>query len=188
MRVKICGLVILVMGLFVSFARGQSQLFDVTALSEHGRSAYQSLLKERQFAIGGVGYGGITSEGEKAFDVLSEEKQSVLAFKSLVNDATLAGGLYGLFGLKLADCDCFDTEYKRYLHKSLSPDNKETLRTASGCEITIAETNDDKKLVITFIVEKGFESLKQKKMREREYKKSQMPSDNDNKNGVKKSI
>ena len=81
-----------------SQAIAQEKIFDELILSESGKQSYQKLLKINLFAVGGIGYGGVTSEGEKAFDVLVEEKESTAAFKSLVKNATVEGAFYGIFG------------------------------------------------------------------------------------------
>lgn len=160
------------MVLFAANMVAQDKPFDESILSDGGKQAYQTLLKIKLFAIGGIGYGGKISDGEKAFDTLFDEKESLLAFKSLVKIATLEGGLYGLLGLKINDCDCFNKEYDNYKRSRLSHDNKEIFTTASGCSVMPAETTEDKRLVIGYVVDKGFEIFKSMKVKQREYRKT----------------
>jgi hypothetical protein len=106
----------LILSLFVFSLQTNAQVktFNKSILSESGKTAYQTLLKIKLFAIGGIGYGGETSEGEKVFNVLLEDKEAILAFKDLVINGTLEGGMYGLFGLNMIDCDCFQNELEKY--------------------------------------------------------------------------
>ena len=150
----------------------QDKAFDESVLSDNGKQSYRTLLKIKLFAIGGIGYGGTTSEGEKAFDKLSDENEAVFAFKSLARTATLEGGLYGLLGLKISDCNCFNKEYDNFRQSRLSSADKETFTAESGCIIMRAETMEDKKSVIEYTVDKAFENFKSKKIREREYRRS----------------
>jgi len=103
---------------------------------------------------------------------LSDENEAVFAFKSLARTATLEGGLYGLLGLKISDCNCFNKEYDNYRQSRLSSADKETFTAESGCIIMRAETMEDKKSVIEYTVDKAFENFKSKKIREREYRRS----------------
>ncbi len=162
----------LILSLFMfSFqANAQEKTFDDSVLSESGKQAYQTLLKIRLFAIGGIGYNGKTSEGEKAFDVLLEDKEVILAFKSLVKKGTLEGGMYGLFGLKMIDCDCFKSEFESYRKEKLFRDKKEKFAMMSGCDSIKAENNSDKEFVIDYIV-KNFSELAVRKQRLREHRK-----------------
>jgi len=173
------------LSLFAAHVVAQDKPFDESVLSDGGKQSYQTLLKAKLFAIGGIGFGGKLSDGEKAFDILFDEKESLAAFKSLVRTATLEGGLYGLLGLKINDCDCFNKEYDDFKQSRLSPNNKELFTTASGCTIIPAETTEDKRLVIEYVVEKGFENFKSMKVREREYRKT-LEKIVTEKNGIKK--
>ena len=137
----------------------QKKNFDESVLSENGKQAYQKLLKVKLFAIGGIGYDGETSEGEKFFDILFVEKESGLAFKSLIKNGTIEGGMYGLFGLKMIDCDCFQQEFADFKKSKTSGNNKEIFNSQSGCSLTEAEINSDKEFAIDYIVSKGFDQL-----------------------------
>ena len=137
----------------------QEKNFDESVLSEDGKQAYEKLLKVKLFAIGGIGYSGEISEGEKLFDVLLEEKEAMSAFKSLVKNGTIEGGVYGLFGLKMIDCDCFQQEFADFKKSKTSGNNKEIFNSQSGCSLIEAETNSDKEFSLDYIVSKGFDQL-----------------------------
>jgi len=164
--------VCLILGLIVFplQANAQDKTFNESVLSESGKQAYQALLKIKLFAIGGIGYGGETSEGEKAFDILLEDKEAISAFKSLVKKGTIEGGMYGLFGLKMIDCDCFQSEFESYKKEKLLKDNKEKFSMMSGCDSIKAENNSDKEFVIDYVV-KNFSELAIRKQRLREHRK-----------------
>ena len=148
----------------------QDKTFDESVLSESGKQAYQTLLKIQLFAIGGIGYGGETSEGEKAFDILLEDKEAIVAFKSLVKKGTLEGGMYGLFGLKMFECDCFQNELESYKNEKLLKNTKEKFSMMSGCDSIKADNNSDKEFVIDYIV-KNFSDLVVGKQRLKEHHK-----------------
>lgn len=163
----------------------QEKNFDDSVLSGNGKQAYQTLLKIKLFAIGGIGYSGETSEGEKMFDVLLEEKEANSVFKSLVKDGTSEGGLYGLFGLKMIDCGCFQSEFETY-KKGKILDDKELFSMMSGCEFIEAENKSDKEFVINYIVSNGFEQMIKNKKIIREQR--ERLKYNQNSNGANKSI
>ena len=159
MTIRIAGLVLLVFCVlqFTGLISAQEKSFDDSVLSADGRKAYQSLLKEKLFAIGGIGYGGTTSPGEKALDVLVEEKDSSDAFRSLIRSGSVEGGLYGLFGLRMIECDCFAKELATYRAMHFASDNTETLSTQSGCLLETATSGADKNLVLDMYLNEVFE-------------------------------
>ena len=156
--------------LFSLQANAQDKTFDESVLSGSGKQAYQTLLKLKLFAMGGIGYGAATSEGEKAFDILLEDKEAISAFKSLVKKGTLEGGMYGLFGLKMIDCDCFQSEFESYKKNKLLKDNKEKFSMMAGCNSIKADNNSDKEFVIDYVV-KNFTELAIGKQRLGEHRK-----------------
>ena len=143
----------------------QERTFDESVLSERGKKAYQTLLKMELFAIGGIGYSGTTSEGEKTLDILVDENEALPAFKSLVNDATIEGGLYGLLGLKMLGCECFQAELINF--KKVRTANAEFLTIQSGCEVGGAQVSSNTLEYIT----KNFEQLAARKNMFREQRK-----------------
>lgn len=105
---------ILAPALFSFNVIAQEKAFDQSVLSEKGRQAYQTLLKVELFALGGIGYGGETSTGEEAMDVLIQEREAKPAFRSLIKNSTPEGGLYALAGLRILNCACFKEELENY--------------------------------------------------------------------------
>ena len=162
----------------------QDKGFDDSVLTENGRQAYRALLKEQLFAIGGISYGGQTSPGERAFNVLVDENEAVAAFRSLVRDATIEGGLYGLFGLRWKDCNCFQGEYSNFTENRTNTKNSEELRTMSGCLFFDTVNNEDKKLFIDLFSNRIDELVKTRKSLH-EYHK-QIEAQKNLINGVKK--
>lgn len=117
-------LVIFSLLLFSLTIKAQERSFDPSVLSENGKKAYEYLLSENRFAIGGTGYGGETSKGEISLDELLTEKEAIGALKSLVKKATPEGGLYALLGLKILDCECFKEELKNFRNLPEPPERK----------------------------------------------------------------
>lgn len=130
---------------------GQDKPFDESVLSENGKQAYQTLLKIQLFAIGGIGYSGAISEGDKAFDILLEDKEAVSAFKSLIKKATIEGALYGLFGLKMVDCSCYREEFINFKKARISKGNNEKLSFQAGCNFSEFEKSADKEFFIDYM-------------------------------------
>jgi hypothetical protein len=79
---------------------------------EEAHRAYQSLLEVQVFAFGGVGFGGITSECEKAFrTILASTNALRLLQKTLANGSNEAK-LYSLCGLRHLDKPSFESASK----------------------------------------------------------------------------
>ena len=99
--------IVLLMGLtaVLNVRAAQESEFSVVELSKNGRMAYEKLVNVGMFAVGPVGFGGQTTDGELALHVLLTERNATRALKSLVKVASLEGRLYGLFGLRLNDID-----------------------------------------------------------------------------------
>jgi hypothetical protein len=93
------------------------------SLSDVQQKAYDSLLQETMFALGGTGYSGVTSDGEKAMRTLISDPVGESALLKLSTSNSGAGGLYGLVGLKLLNSKCFEEAYGAF--KTL-PDIKES--------------------------------------------------------------
>jgi hypothetical protein len=146
----------------------QDKMFDDSVLTQAGRQAYRTLLKEELFAVSGIGYSGETSQGEDAFNILVDEKEAVAAFRSLTRDATIEGGLYGLYGLRWKDCDCFQTEYLKFKQDKTSAKNIEELRFQSGCEGFNTAKNEDKEFFIEYFF-KHVDGLMKARQRLHEY-------------------
>lgn len=81
-------------------------LMTTAAARAEDTAAYGKLRAASRFAVGHVGYAGVTSDEELALrDVLSRRDASV-DLRKLLSEATLAGQLYALWGLAVtADAD-----------------------------------------------------------------------------------
>jgi hypothetical protein len=149
----------LVLSLFVLSMQvnAQDKAFDSSALSAEGKTAYEELLKVDTFAIGGVGYSGGTSIGEKSLDILIGEDLAVSALKNLVGAATPEGSLYAVLGLKALKCECLDAEVKEFNGRTFSERKKlgrmavgsEEIRTMSGCLGGAEKTADVLKAILS---------------------------------------
>ena len=69
-------------------------------LSPKSQALVGKLLKESEFALGGVGYGGQMSTGEKLTRQLSRQADAIAAFGWLVNQSTLVAKLYAYWALR----------------------------------------------------------------------------------------
>jgi hypothetical protein len=152
--------------LFLSAAvSAQDVLFNQSALSEKGKQAYSTLSRISVFALGGVGYSGETSKGERALDILIEENAAVPAFKQLIQDGTAEGGLYGVVGLKMLGCECFDQEFLRYKELHFAGGKTEAFTTQFGCIVMSAATPSQKSSTLDDLSTFIFEQAEQKECR-----------------------
>jgi hypothetical protein len=102
----------------------QKPQFDTSVLSEAGQKSYEKILNAGVFSIGGVGYGGNTSEEEFALQRLLKEKQAIEALKILVFQATPEGSLYALLGLRVKDAELFKSVIENYKTLPEPPERK----------------------------------------------------------------
>jgi hypothetical protein len=86
-----------------------------------------NLRKAGSFAMGGVGYAGTMSAGERALRRMLKERDAVSRLESMIPNATPAGKLYGLLGLRIRD----RAAYARALEMCRPTDTK--VETARGC-------------------------------------------------------
>ena len=88
---------------------------------------YRELQKAGSFAMGGVGVAGTMSAGERALRQILKEEDAVSRLEVLIANASPAGQLYALLGLRSRD----RIAYQRALEKLKTIDLKvETMR---GC-------------------------------------------------------
>jgi len=86
-----------------------------------------ALRQTRTFALGGVGYAGVMSEGERSLREILKESDAATRLESVLPNASAAGQLYALLGLRLRD----RAAYARALEKYRANDaNVQTMR---GC-------------------------------------------------------
>jgi hypothetical protein len=86
-----------------------------------------SLQSAASFALGGVGVAGTMSAGERSLRELLKKPDAVAQLEALLSNASPAGKLYALLGLRLRD----HAAYERALDKCRAIDAK--VETARGC-------------------------------------------------------
>ena len=67
-----------------------------------------ALQKTTTFALGGVGYAGVMSEGERTLREILKEADAPKRLASVLPNASAAGQLYALLGLRLRDRATYD--------------------------------------------------------------------------------
>jgi len=88
------------------------------------------LRRVESFAIGGIGIAGTTSEGERALRNLLADSEATPKLESLLTNATPAGQLYALLGLRVHDSAAYERAAKDF-HR---PDGE--VETIGGCIIS----------------------------------------------------
>ncbi len=91
------------------------------------KEAYKTVKTAERFTVGGVGFAGIPSRQETAFRQLLELPEPVVRCQKLLTEATPAGQLYGLLGLRLLDQEAFRAALPRYKNA------KTDIPTMRGC-------------------------------------------------------
>ena len=86
-----------------------------------------ALQKTTTFAVGGVGFAGVMSEGERTLREILKEADAASRLESALPKASAAGQLYALLGLRLRD----RAAYERALEKYRANDAK--VQTMRGC-------------------------------------------------------
>jgi len=89
--------------------------------------AYQQLLSTKVFALGGVGFAGTISEGEKAFQLVAASTNGLSLFKAAIKHGTPEAQMYGLLGIRKLSRENVDVYVKSL--QSANP----TITTMSGC-------------------------------------------------------
>jgi len=90
---------------------------------------YQVVKSARIFAIGGIGYAGVITDEENAFNALCKAPDAADQFRRLLHEATIEGQMYALLGLRQLGAPDYKAQLNRY-RKSTGKVN-----TGSGCEI-----------------------------------------------------
>src|SRR5687768_9885455 len=73
-----------------------------------------ALLQTTTFALGGVGYAGIMSEGERTLREILKESDAPKRLESMLPNASAAGQLYALLGLRLRDRAAYQRALEKY--------------------------------------------------------------------------
>jgi hypothetical protein len=86
--------------------------------------AIKDLENQHLFAIGGIGYAGETSKGESDLDILLAEKDAEKALFQIAVSNSGAGGLYGLFGLRVLKSPIYKEAYDKFSKLPDQPERK----------------------------------------------------------------
>jgi hypothetical protein len=90
-------------------------------------SAASSLARENVFALGGVGVAGTMSSGEKNLRAVLKEADAVQQLRSLLTNASPAGQLYALLGLRLRNRPAYEQAVPDFRKRS------DMVSTMHGC-------------------------------------------------------
>ena len=110
--------------LFLSVAVVLIAVRPLAAVTEGGLQSAGS------FALGGVGVAGTMSSGERALREVLKNPDAVARLEALLPNASPAGKLYALLGLRIRD----RAAYERALEKCRTIDA--TVETARGCMLS----------------------------------------------------
>ncbi len=77
--------------------------------------AYTAVKSAETFALGGIGVAGTISQQEIAFRQLLKEPEPLARCQRLLTEATPAGQIYALLGLRLLDAKAFAAAVPHYL-------------------------------------------------------------------------
>jgi hypothetical protein len=102
---------------------------------EAAASPASNLAREKVFALGGVGYAGTMSSGEKDLRAVLKETDSAQQLQSLLKNASPAGQLYALLALRLRDRPAYEQAVPAFRKRS------DAISTMHGC-IVIKEKMD----------------------------------------------
>src|SRR5664279_5376638 len=86
--------------------------------AEKAKSASANLARENVFALGGVGVAGTMSGGEKDLRAVLKEADALQQLQSLLKNASPAGQLYALLGLRLNDRPAYDQAVPTFRKRS----------------------------------------------------------------------
>ena len=115
---------VIVLGVGLSgCSRGSSTLSPAPEVSEE----YAMLFGEELFQGAHVGFRGETPQVVYAFRAILDHPDGDIYFKSLIDQATMPGQLYGLAGIYYTDPDMLDLLIEPYLKSS------QTVKTFFGC-------------------------------------------------------
>jgi hypothetical protein len=124
----------------IAFEVGQIRLLAIMAYvatfsltsfgaNEAASDASSSLARENVFALGGVGVAGTMSSGEKDLRSVLKEADAVQQLQSLLENASPAGQLYALLGLRLRDRPGYEQAVPAFRKRS------DAVSTMHGCII-----------------------------------------------------
>lgn len=106
---------------------GVTAFVFLTTVCPAGTDLDGELQSAGSFALGGIGVAGTMSAGERALREVLKQPDAVARLEAMLPNASPAGKLYGLLGLRIRD----RVAYERALEKCRSMDA--TVETARGC-------------------------------------------------------
>lgn len=106
---------------------GAMLLMSGSGFAGEAPSPFQRLKAAPRFTIGPVGFAAMPAREEKAFRALLRGPKAPEQFGKLLSEATPAGQLYALLGLKLLKDPAYEKAYPRYAA------NEQPVSTMSGC-------------------------------------------------------
>jgi hypothetical protein len=101
----------------------------LTVSAADSNKNYEIVKSAKIFAIGGIGYAGIITKEETAFNALCKAPDAANQFCRLLREATIEGQIYALLGLRQLGAPDYKVQLDRY-RKS-----RGNVNTGSGCEI-----------------------------------------------------
>ena len=107
-----------------------ASLCTYAQITSAGTDPVDQLRRVESFAIGGIGIAGTMSDGEGALRNLLADSDATAKLESLLKNATPAGQLYALLGLRVHD----RAAYERAAKDFHGPDGD--LETIGGCIIS----------------------------------------------------
>jgi hypothetical protein len=113
----------------VSCFAANAVAWDTNTSPTPAQQALDRLIVVRQFALGGVGIAGTTSEGEKAYRIVLACTNAPVLFQSVLARGSNEAKLYALAGLRHLERKSFDAAAKALL--AANPE----VRTMSGCMV-----------------------------------------------------
>jgi len=100
------------------------------------QQAYKPLLSVGCFAFGGVGYAGVTSDGERAYRSIACSTNALALFSAAVTNGNAQTKLYALCGIRQFAPRTFDTNAKPLLIAN------PRVKTMSGCILRSESTSN----------------------------------------------
>jgi hypothetical protein len=94
------------------------------------QQAYEQLLSVGRFALGGVGYAGVTSAGEIAYRAIAGGTNALALFSAALTNGNAQAKLYALCGIRQLTPGTFDTHAQSLLNAN------PRVETMSGCIVS----------------------------------------------------
>ena len=126
--------------LFVSFGFAQ-----VESKSSEVDKAMETLMVVDAYALGPIGYGGVTSKGQKALKVVLDSKSPGPLLRKLLAEGSPEGQIYALLGLKVIGKELFEREVARIRQDKAAVEKQVSYQ--RGCILSTISFEDAIKLL-----------------------------------------